>query len=109
MPGEPITAEQVAGELGLGPLTAGETAHLNRLLSAARRMFERRTGHRLEGGMIDTLSGADVDLANQAIVAMVAGWFANPEAVSAAGKPAVEVPLSVTWIIDTLRRWDSGE
>lgn len=103
----PVTIEMVKQQLNLEGVT-GEDAYLGLLLSAATRSIELKT-NRTIGGDAPTLTGDDLALAEQAILLLVATWYANREAATAdARSMPAEMPLSLSWIIDQLRRWDDG-
>ena len=103
---EPITLEQIKADLRLDPTDIEQDGLLSRLIVAARRMVEMQTG-RAFGGDLPTLTGEDRIVGAQAISSIVAHWYANPEAVSYY-RSSDELPLSASWIIDSLRSWDDG-
>lgn len=103
----PVTLETVKQQLNLEGVT-GEDAYLSLLLGAATRAIELKT-NRTIGGDAPTLTGADLMLAEQAILLLVATWYENREAATADARSVpAEMPLSLTWILDQLRRWDDG-
>lgn len=105
---EPVTLDEIKADLRLDPEEAEQDTLLLRLIVAARRMVEIET-RRTFGGDDPTLVGDDAAAGAQAVSAIVAHWFANPEAVADARGASAEVPLSARWIMDSLRKWDAGE
>lgn len=105
---EPVSLDQIKADLRLDPSETDEDLLLERLLAAARRAVELRTGQTIAGDT-PTVSDDDMELARQAISLIAGTWYANREGVVTDVRTApTELPLSVSWIIDTLRRWDDG-
>jgi hypothetical protein len=75
-----------------------EDAHIELLLAAAIRTVELETSRTMRGED-PTLTGEDLDLANQAVQLLVAFWYANREA---------EGTLPRLWMLEPLRRFDDG-
>ena len=106
---EPITLDEVKADLRLDQDDGAHDLHLSQLITAARRMVELRTNRQFSGA-VPTFVDDDLVLGARAISQIVAHWFTNPEAATAdaRGTPA-ELPLSASWIIQSLKKWDSGE
>lgn len=105
---EPVTLEQVKGHLRLNPGVTDEDAQLEAMIMAARRAVEIRTRRSIVGDT-PTLSGDDLAMACHAILLIIGTWYANREgATTDARTLPAEVPLSVTWLLDPLIRWDDG-
>ncbi len=104
---EPVTLEEIKADLRLDPEDTEQDGLLSRLIFAARRMVELQTRRKF-GGDTPTLTGEDAIVGAQAVSSIVAHWYANPEAVSNQ-RSSEELPLSASWIIDSLRSWDNGE
>lgn len=106
---EPVTLDDIKTHLGFGPGAAGDDAYIGSLLVAARVMVERDT-RRTIFGAAPTLVGDDLETAKQAIRLIVGAWYANREAVTAtdARSAPIPVPMAATWILASLRAWDSG-
>lgn len=106
---EPVSLDEIKADLRLELDECSHDASLARLIVAARRMVELRTG-RSFGGEAPTLTGDDGVAGAQAISAIVAHWFANPEAATTDGRNSpIEVPMSAGWIIESLKKWDDGK
>jgi hypothetical protein len=103
----PVTLDQVKKHLELEGVT-GEDGYLGALLAAASRAVELKTNRTISGDA-PTLTGADLALAEQAMLLLVGTWYTNREgATTDARSLPAEVPLSVTWILAPLKRWDDG-
>lgn len=105
---EPVTLDQVKAHLRLDPGVTDEDGYIGALALAARRAVETRTRRTLVGAA-PTLVDDDLAMACQAILLIVGSWYSNREgATTDARSIPVEVPLSVTWLLDPLVRWDDG-
>lgn len=99
-----ILLADVKADLRLGSDTT-EDARLERLIAAAGRAVERRTGHVIFGTE-PTLPEADLPAVQQAISLIVATWYALPEGSSVDGRAgAAELPLGVSWLLDPIKKW----
>lgn len=101
---EPVTLADIKVHLELGSATEYDT-YLAGMLIAARRGVELKTGRTIVGDVPD-LTDADLEMAKHAIRLAVGSWFQNREA-EGDGK-AVELPISITWLLDPLKKWDDG-
>lgn len=104
---EPVTLAEVKAHLRLGSATA-EDAYLTAMIVAARRAVELRT-RRTIVGEAPTLSGDDLQAAKHAIKLVIATWYANRDATTDSRSASVELPLSVSWLLDPLIAWSNGE
>jgi hypothetical protein len=102
---EPVTLARVKADNRLDPGPSADDGTLTRYITAARRMVELKTGRVIVGDAPD-VAGDDLATACQAISMIVGAWYANPEAISADGRG--EMPLGVSWITESLKRWDDG-
>ena len=104
---EPVTLQAIKQDLRIHASVTADDARLSRLISAARRAVEMRTGRKIVGDA-PTLTGDDLAMACQAISLIVATWYALPEGVSVDGRAGtVEIPLGATWLLDPLKSWAS--
>lgn len=102
---EPITLAQIKADLRLDADPSADDGLLTRLITPARRMVELKSGRVIVGDAAD-VTGDDLTTACQAISMIVGAWYANPEGISADGRG--EMPLGVSWIVNSLKRWDDG-
>ncbi|MEK9211724.1 head-tail connector protein [Sphingomonas sp. 2378] len=102
---EPVTLASIKQDLRLDASATDDDARLARLITAARRAVERKTGRTMVGTDA-TMTGDDLAMGCQAISLIVATWYALPEGVSVDGRAgAAELPLGVSWIIESLKDW----
>lgn len=106
---EPVALADVKAHLRLDAGATDEDGYLEILITAARRAVELRTRRSIVG-ITPTLAGDDLVTARHAILLIVGTWYANREGATteARGVP-VEVPLTVSWLLEPLVRWDSGD
>ncbi|MEZ0495405.1 head-tail connector protein [Sphingomonas sp. IW22] len=98
-----VTLEMVKEHLNLEGETVEET-YLQVLLSAA----QRAVGLTIRQPIAE-LDADDGALADQAVLLTIGTWYENREgATTEARSLPAEVPMSLTWITDLLRRWDDG-
>lgn len=102
---EPVSLAEAREQVRLDAGDTSEDAWLSGLIIAARRSVETRTNRTIVGDA-PTLTGDDVAVAKQAILLLVGHWFANREGSSTeAGSAPVELPLSVSWLLQPITAW----
>ncbi|MEH3098870.1 head-tail connector protein [Sphingomonas adhaesiva] len=105
---EPVTLAEAKAHLRLDAGVTDEDPGLTALIVAARRAVEIRT-RRTIVGETPTLTGDDLAMARHAILLLIGAWYANREGATTEARSApAEVPLSVSWLLDPLVRWDDG-
>ncbi|GAA4218644.1 hypothetical protein GCM10022253_19490 [Sphingomonas endophytica] len=106
---EPVTLAEVKAHLRLDASETVEDRYLEILITAARRAVELRTRRSIVGAA-PTIAGDDLASARHAILLIVGTWYAHREGstIDARSAPA-EVPLTVSWLLEPLVRWDSGD
>lgn len=106
---EPVTLAEVKAHLRLDASETVEDGYLEILIIAARRAVELRTRRSIVGAA-PTIAGDDLASARHAILLIVGTWYAHREGatIDARSAPA-EVPLTVSWLLEPLVRWDSGD
>lgn len=104
---DPISLEQARTHLNIEDAFVADDNYIAGLIIAARRKVELDT-RRTFGGSNPTLVDDDRDLAGQAILLIVGHWYANREAVAVDARAGSELPMSVSWILASLCKWDDG-
>ena len=103
---EPVALPDIKEHLRLSGSATNEDDYLTSLLLTARRKVEKDTSHTIVGDA-PTIAGDDLEIARHAIRLIVGHWYANREATAEGRAPAV-VPMTASWLIDSIRRWDDG-
>ena len=103
---EPVALPDIKAHLRLGESATDEDGYLISLLLTARRKVEKDTGHVI-AGLAPTIAGDDLEIARHAIRLIVGHWYANREATAEGKAPAV-VPMTASWLIDSIKLWDDG-
>lgn len=103
---EPVALSDIKGHLRLGEGATSEDDYLTSLLLTARRKVEKDTGHVIVGDT-PTIADDDLELARHAIRLIVGHWYENREA-TAEGRAPMIVPLTASWLIDSIKLWDDG-
>lgn len=94
---EPVTLEQLKGQLRLSTAATREDGHLTSLIQAARRTIENITNQVIAGDE-PTLSDADMPQAAHAILMLAAHWYDRRDG-------SAEVPAAVKALAHPLRRF----
>ncbi|WP_230630689.1 head-tail connector protein [Sphingomonas sp. Leaf37] len=103
---EPVALDDIKAHLRLNVSATDEDTYLVSLLLTARRKVEKDTGHIIAGDA-PTIVGDDLEIARHAMRLIVGHWYANREATAQGRAPAV-VPMTASWLIDSIKLWDDG-